>query len=156
MARSHGKGEVSINLVPMIDLLTVLVFFLLVNAGDVVTAPTTKSLKLPTSSASTAPKLTPNIQVTNQDIVVDGRLIAKVPDVLASTERIIPELVEEMRYQAERTRTANSKNTAHGEVTILADEKISYALIKKIMVSCTVADYGKVSLAVVTKAAKAE
>lgn len=156
MARSHGKSEVTINLVPMIDLLTVLVFFLLVNAGDVVTAPTTKSLKLPSSTASAPPKLTPIVQVNNQDIVVEGRLIAKVQDVLGSENRVIPELVKEMRYQAERTKAASSKNTVYGEVTIMADEKVSYALIKKIMVSCTEADYGKVSLAVNTKAAKAD
>lgn len=153
MERNRTKGAVTINLVPMIDLLTVLVFFLLVNAGDVATAPTTKALRLPTSTASASPKLTPNIQITHEEIIVEGRLVASVADVLKSDSRIIPELVEEMRYQAERTKAANSKNTAYGEVTVLADQGISYALIKKVMVSCAQADYAKVSLAVNTKTA---
>lgn len=156
MERSRGKAAVTINLVPMIDLLTVLVFFLLVNAGDVTSAPTTKALKLPNSTASAAPKLTPNIQVTQQEIIVEGRLVAKVADVMNSRDRAIPELVQEMRYQAERTKAANSKNTAIGEVTVMADQGISYALVKKVMVSCTLADYAKVSLAVNTKTPKAE
>jgi biopolymer transport protein ExbD len=154
MERTRRSGATTINLVPMIDLLTVLVFFLLVNAGDVVTAPTTKALRLPTSTAQAAPKLTPQVQVTPQDIIVEGRLIAKVADVMKSDSRVIPELVQEMRFQAERTAAATSKNTAHGEVTILADQGISYALVKKVMVSCTQADYAKVSLAVNTKSAK--
>lgn len=154
MERNRSSGAITINLVPMIDLLTVLVFFLLVNAGDVTTAPTTKALRLPTSTASDAPKLTPKIQVTQQDIIVEGRLVAKVDDVLKSDNRLIPELVDEMRYQAQRTQAASSKNTAYGEVTILADQGVSYTLIKKVMVSCTQADYGKVSLAVNTKTVK--
>jgi biopolymer transport protein TolR len=153
MERNRRSGATTINLVPMIDLLTVLVFFLLVNAGDVVTAPTTKALRLPTSTAQAAPKLTPKVQVTQQDIIVEGRLVAKVADV-KSDSRAIPELVQEMRFQAERTAAASSKNTARGEVTILADQGISYSLIKKVMVSCTQADYAKVSLAVNTKSAK--
>ena len=137
MERGRNNKAVTINLVPMIDLLTVLVFFLLVNAGDVTSAPTTKSLKLPNSTANTAPRLTPKVQVNAHDIVVEGRLIAKVADVLKSDDRVIPALVDEMRYQAKKTEAASSKNTVHGEVTILADQNVNYTLIKKVMVSCT-------------------
>jgi len=154
MERSRHNGAVAINLVPMIDLLTVLVFFLLVNAGDVTSAPTTKSLRLPTSTASAAPKLTPKVQVTQQDIIVEGRLIAKVADAMKSDSRVIPELVEEMRLQARKTAAAKSKNTVVGEVTVLADQGVNYALIKKVMASCIQGDYEKVSLAVNTKTAK--
>lgn len=154
MERHRRSGETPINLVPMIDLLTVLVFFLLVNAGDVTTAPTTKALRLPTSTATAQPRLTPKIQVTQQDIIVEGRLVAKVADVMKSDSRFIQELVDEMRYQAEKTLAAKSKNTVLGEVTVLADQGISYALVKKIMLSCTLAEYDKVSLAVNAKSTK--
>ena len=156
MERHRGKGQVTINLVPMIDLLTVLVFFLLVNAGDVTTAPTTKSLKLPTSTASAAPKLTPVIQVTKQDIIVEGRRVVAVADVLKGQSVVIPELVEEMRYQAQKTQAAAGKNTAQGEVTIMGDHEINYALVKRIMVSATQAGYAKIALAVNTKSGAAE
>lgn len=156
MERYRGKGAITINLVPMIDLLTVLVFFLLVNAGDVVTAPTTKSLKLPTSTASAAPKLTPVVQVTKQEIIVEGRRVAGVAEAIATEGAVIPALVEEMRYQAQKTQAASSKNTAYGEVTIMGDHEIAYSLVKKIMVSCTQAGYAKISLAVNTKSAAAE
>lgn len=150
----RNNGVVAINLVPMIDLLTVLVFFLLVNAGDVTTAPTTKALRLPTSTANAQPKMTPKVQVTQQDIIVEGRLVAKVADVMKSEGRVIPALVDEMRYQNDKTRAAKSKNTVVGEVTVLADQGVNYALIKKVMVSCTLANYEKVSLAVNTKTPK--
>ena len=154
MARSHGKGEVTVNLVPMIDLLTVLVFFLLVSSADVATNPTTKSLKLPTSTANVPPKFTPNVQVSAQVIVVEGRPIARVEDAMATQSSIIPELVKEMEFQYQKTEAANSENPAKGEVTVLADQNISYALVKKIMISCLQAGYSKVSLAVNTSVPK--
>lgn len=157
MERHHRrKGQASISLVPMIDLLTVLVFFLLVNAGNVQNTPSTKSLKLPESSAKAIPRETVTVQVNNQDIVVEGRRITTTGEVIKSQDELIPALVDELRYQAQRTSSSGSKNAAPGEITIMADKEIPYELLKKIMVSCTQADYSKISLAVNTKSEKAE
>lgn len=157
MERHHRrKGQASISLVPMIDLLTVLVFFLLVNAGNVQNTPSTKSLKLPESSAKAAQKETVTILVNQHDIVVEGRRIAVAGEVIKSESELIPALVDELRYQAKRTSQAGSKNATPGEITIMGDQAIPYELLKKIMVSCTQADYSKISLAVNTKSAKAE
>lgn len=157
MERHHRrKGEATISLVPMIDLLTVLVFFLLVNAGNVQNTPSTKSLKLPESSAKASPKQTVTIQVNKQDIAVEGRRIARTDEVLQSQESAIPALVEELRYQAQRTSASGNKNAAPGAITIMGDQAIPYDLLKRIMVSCTLAEYSNISLAVNTKSAGAE
>lgn len=157
MDRHHRrKTQASISLVPMIDLLTVLVFFLLVNAGNVQNTPSTKSLKLPESSAKAAPRETVTIQVTRQEIIVEGRQVANAAEVIKAPGEVIPALVDELRYQAKRTSAAGGKNAAPGEITIMGDQAIPYELLKKIMVSSTQADYGKISLAVNTKSTKAE
>ena len=157
MERHHQrKGHATISMVPMIDLLTVLVFFLLVNAGNVQNSPSTKSLKLPESTAKAAPKETVTILVTSQDIIVEGRRVALAPEVTKAEGEFVPALVNELRYQAQRTNSANSKNATPGEITIMGDQAIPYELLKKIMVSCTQADYSKISLAVNTKSGKAE
>jgi len=36
-------------------------------------------------------------------------------------------------------------------VTIMGDKEIPYSLLKKVMATCTSADYGKISLAVMQK-----
>jgi len=157
MERHHRrKGHATINMVPMIDLLTVLVFFLLVNAGNVQNSPSTKSLKLPESTAKASPRETVTILVNRQDIVVEGRRVTTATGALKTEGEFIPALVEELRYQAHRTSATGSKNSVPGEITIMGDQAIPYELLKKIMVSCTQAEYSKVSLAVNTKSVKAE
>jgi biopolymer transport protein ExbD len=39
------------------------------------------------------------------------------------------------------------------EITLLADKTIPFNVLKKIMTSCTASGYGKISLAVIQKAA---
>lgn len=157
MERHHRrKGHATINLVPMIDLLTVLVFFLLVNAGDVQNLPSTKTLKLPDSTAQGKQKETVVIMVNAQDIVVQGRRIVSADEAINLQNSFIPALVEELRYQAQRTKALNSKTAVPDEITIMGDKAIPYALLKKIMVSCTQAEYNKISLAVSPQTVKAE
>lgn len=157
MQRHHRrKGHAAINLVPMIDLLTVLVFFLLVNAGDVQNLPSTKSLKLPESTAQGAQKETVVIMVNARDIVVQGRKIVGTEEAINLQNSFIPALVEELRYQAQRTKSLNSKTAVPDEITIMGDKAIPYELLKKIMVSCTQAQYNKISLAVSPQTVKAE
>jgi biopolymer transport protein TolR len=152
----HRKGHATISMVPMIDLLTVLVFFLLVNAGNVQNSPSTKSLKLPESTAKASPRETVTILVNRQDIVVEGRRVATATEATTTAQEFIPALVDELRYQAQRTSSTGSKDAAPGEITIMGDQAIPYELLKKIMVSCTQAEYSKISLAVNTKSVKAE
>ena len=157
MDRHHrrNKGEATINLVSMIDMLTVLVLFLLVNSANVQNLPSTKSLKLPESSAQKIPKETIIIMVNNEDIVAQGRKVATVADVIASPNDVIPALLEELKYQAERSgRLQQSAEIEPGEVTIMGDRKIPYVVLKKIMVTCTKADYTNISLAVSQKASQ--
>lgn len=157
MQRHHRrKGHATINLVPMIDLLTVLVFFLLVNAGDVQNVPSTKNLKLPESTAQGSPKETVIVMVNEKDIVVEGRKVATADEAINLPKSFIPALVEELRYQAQRTKALGSKTAAPGEITIMGDKAVPYELLKKIMVSCTQAEYSKISLAVSPQTVKAQ
>ncbi len=157
MERHHrrNKGEAAINLVSMIDMLTVLVLFLLVNSANMQNLPSTKALKLPESTAQKLPKENVIIMVNNQDIVVQGRKVASVAEIAAGQSDVIPGLLEELRYQAQRGQSlAADKADTPGEVTVMGDKQIPYALLKKIMVTCTRADYTNISLAVTSVAAK--
>jgi biopolymer transport protein TolR len=157
MDRHHrrNKGHAVINIVSMIDMLTVLVLFLLVNSGNMQTLPSTKSVKVPESTAQKAPKEALVIVVNDQDIVAQGRKVASVPDAVAADSDLIPGLLEELNYQAQRNHDIiQAGGTSGGDVTIMGDKKIPYLLMKKIMVTCTKAGYTNISLAVIHKAAK--
>ncbi len=152
MARHHRRNRRSapLNLVSLMDIFTILVFFLLVNSSDVEVLPSAKTIDLPQSIAEEKPRETVVVMVTDDDILVQGRRVSGVAEALAAPGPAIAPLQAALEDQAARTLRRHSGNAP--EVTIMGDREIPYRLLKKVMVSCTLARYGKVSLAVMQKA----
>jgi biopolymer transport protein TolR len=147
----HKKGA-SLNLVSLMDIFTILVFFLLVNSSDVEVLPNAKDVQLPESIAETKARESVVILVTESEILVQGRVVSRIDDVLASDGLVIPALKDALVAQAGRSLLASSEDAAEREVTIMGDKEIPYQLLKKVMATCTDADYGRLSLAVLQKA----
>jgi biopolymer transport protein ExbD len=151
MERHHKRGRAlaGLNMVSLMDIFTILVFFLLVNSSDVEVLPTTKSVKLPESIAEKAPKQTVVVTVNNQEILVQGRKVATVAEALDGSTDIIEPLKAELDHHASRALATGEK--AKREITIMGDKEINYRLLKKIMVTCVRASYENISLAVLKK-----
>ncbi len=157
MERHHKRGRrlPSFNLIALMDIFTILVFFLLVNSSDVEVLPNTKSLKLPESVANKKPEETLVVMVNDKDILVGGKKIASVQAVMASPALVIQPLKAELDYQSKRSRARTPEGTkAKREITIMGDRKIPFELLKKVMITCTRANYTKISLAVLKKTLK--
>lgn len=149
--RHKGGGE--INLVSMMDIFTILVFFLLVSSVNVETLPNPKDLKLPESIAEQRARENVVVMVTDEEIIVQGKPVARVADVMARDDLRIPELEEALRSQTDRVlRKEAMANIADREITIMGDRGLPYKLLKRVMAACTSADYGRLSLAVTQKA----
>ena len=156
MERHHTrhKKSVALNLVSLMDIFTILVFFLLVNSTEVEVLPNAKELKLPESIAEQRARETVVVMITNDDLLIQGRLIASVSDVMNRKEIIIPELKAALMQQTDRVLRREAKEDIAGrEVTIMGDREIPYKLLKRVMATCTEADYGQLSLAVLQKTA---
>ncbi len=154
MEKHHkrNKGAGALNLVSLMDIFTILVFFLLVNSSDVQTLPNAKDMKLPESIAEKKPKENVVVLIGKTDILVQGQPVAKIADVMARQGNDIPQLREALLSQNDRTlRRAAKEDVAGREVTIMGDKDISYRLLKKVMATCTASDYGQISLAVLQK-----
>ena len=148
----RNKGTGALNLVSLMDIFTILVFFLLVNSSDVQTLPNAKELQLPESIAEEKAKETVVIIIGETDLIVQGTPVAKIADVLATKGNDIPELREALLSQNDRVlRREAQENIAAREVTIMGDKDIPYRLLKKVMATCTESDYGQISLAVLQK-----
>jgi biopolymer transport protein ExbD len=147
---SHGGSHMV--LVPFIDMMTILVVFLLVHTSDVEILPNTKNISIPLSISEKKPKPTVVVMVTRDALFVNGRLIANVADVMSSEAPFIEPLKAALRDQADRVLVETSReNVAEREVTIMGDKNVPFRVLKRIMATCTEADYGKVSLAVVER-----
>lgn len=151
MERQHKrrKGVVAFNMISLMDIFTILVFFLLVNSSDVEVLPSSKALQLPESTAEQKARETIVVMVNDKDIVVQGRKVATVADAMGSKYLLIAGLKQELDHHY-----ARSKDSAKGkakEITIMGDQKIPFLLLKKIMLTCSKSRYSKISLAVVQK-----
>lgn len=154
MDRRHKRRFTpGVNLVSLMDIFTILVFFLLVNSSNTQQLPNQKSIKLPESIAQQLPKETLTIMVNDQSILVNGRIVEAVPTILSLPSDNIPALQRELRYQASRAPATmvNDLGVAEREVTIMGDRAIPYALLRKIMMTCSNNEYSRISLAVLKK-----
>ena len=155
MSRHHArtKRSASLNMVSLMDIFTILVFFLLVSSSSVQDLPSAKQIKLPESVSDKLPKETVVIIVGEEDIIVQGKRIALVSAVAKTDSIVITSLKNELdrlTSQKRRVVTADGKPVAR-KVTIMGDKKIPFALLKKIMLTCTKANYTNISLAVLRK-----
>jgi biopolymer transport protein ExbD len=155
MERRNEKGRrtVTLNLVSLMDIFTILVFFLLVNSAQVEVLPNAKDLKLPQSIAEQKARENVVIMVTGDQILVQGRVVANVADVMEQDQLVIPGLQSALESQTDRVlRRQAIADVADREVTILGDKALPYRLLKRVMATCAAADYGRISLAVMRRA----
>jgi len=151
---ARNKKQPTLNLVSLMDIFTILVFFLMVNQSDVKVLQNDESIKMPESHAEKLPEEALVVFVNNENILVQGRAVAAVKDA-SGPDAIIPELQKELEYQATKQRVLSSEKQAEGRpLTIVGDKKIPYALLKKIMATCSEANYTNISLAVNRKPGK--
>lgn len=154
MDKRHNRGKLgtSLNLVSLMDIFTILVFFLLVNSSDVEVLPNAKDIQLPESIAETKAQESVVILIGDENIIVQGTPVALVSEVMARDGNDIPELRQALLSQNDRVlRREAQEDIAGREVTIMGDKDIPYRLLKKVMATCTQSEYGQISLAVLQK-----
>lgn len=151
MARHQQRlrGVSKLNLVSLMDIFTILVFFLLINSSDVEVLQTDKHIKLPDSTAEQKPAQTLVIKINDADLIVGNRPVAKVEAILGSADNEIGELREELVYQIKRRPELTEMEKQQGRaVTIMGDQAVPYQLLKKIMYTCAANEFRHISLAV--------
>jgi len=150
MERQHKRsgGRVGLNLVSLMDIFTILVFFLLVNSSDGEVLPTLKSVELPESVSEEEARDTVVIMVSAADVRVQGRIVASIDDLLQADGNTPSALLQALK-------TANpieqGSDAPRREATIMGDRSIEYRLLRQVMASCTEAGFSRVSLAVLQK-----
>jgi biopolymer transport protein ExbD len=153
MARHHArKKPAALSLVSLMDIFTILVFFLLVNSAEIQTLEPPKSLVLPESVAQDRPRETVIVLVTGDTVFVQDEPVVSVADVDRADGVIIAPLKRALARQDDRRlMQAAATDPSAREITILGHRDVPYRVLKKVMATCTEAGYGKLSLAVMQK-----
>jgi len=155
MARSSGKKITGLNLTALMDVFTILVFFLLFHSAGGEILETPKQIKLPDSVVETKPRQTVEIMVSPEVVVVQGEAVVGTPELADDRIQRVAEIAERLTQLERNIIGISTKTVAESkEVTILADKTIPFKALKKIMSTCTDSGYGRISLAVIQKAAQ--
>ena len=153
MRRHHARNKTTaLQLVSLMDIFTILVFFLLVNSSDVQVLPNTKDIQMPESISEQKPRETVIVLITEHAILVQGTPVATIEQAMNTDGIIIPALQAALSNQNKRFISQDlAADIEKREVTIMGDKEIPYSLLKKVMATCTQSDYGRISLAVMQK-----
>lgn len=144
--RRQKKAKVaSLNLVSLMDIFTILVFFLMVNSSEVEVLQSSSNIKLPDSTSQQRPGNNIVISVSKDDLIVQGRAVAKIADLKGQQQPLIAGLQAELEYQAERKGDIPEGGY---EITVMGDKEVPYWLLKRILYTCQTTDFAQVSLAV--------
>jgi biopolymer transport protein ExbD len=150
LARFRSKVS-ALNLTSLMDVFTILVFFLVMNSGtEVLDAP--KDVVLPESFIETKPTETVVINISPEQVLVQGEPVVRVADIVAAGDGDIVPIMERLAELQDRVIGVRTQSVAQSTaITILADKSIPFAVVKQVMSTCTAQGYTRISLAVIQK-----
>jgi len=145
--KSAVSGKLS--LVALMDIFTILVFFLLLNSGEAQKIENAKFVKLPDSTKGAVPHEELMILVNAEELWVGKEKIADIEELLTDSETVLEplalKLIEHTSKLGELTPFQEKNGLA---VIIMGDKEVPYALLKSVMATCRQHNYLNISLAV--------
>lgn len=149
---SRNRDLPKMNLTSLMDVFTILVFFLLVNSGSPEVLETPKQVVLPESVVEAKPRETVVIFIGKDNVVVQGEPVASIDAIMESGDGDIVPIMDRLAVLEQGIIGPSTQHVAGSqEVTILADRSIPFNVIKRVMSTCTSQGYGRISLAVISK-----
>jgi len=150
--KRNKRGLPKLNLTSLMDVFTVLVFFLMINSASVETLQQPKQITLPESIVDAKPRETVVIFVGTETVLVQGDPVALVAEIDSDTGAGVEPIRARLAELSESVIGLSTRAVAESqEVTVLADRTIPFRVLKKIMATCTAEGYTRVSLAVTQK-----
>jgi biopolymer transport protein ExbD len=137
----------TLNLVALMDVFTILVFFFLVHSGDGAPEGLNKLVSLPESVASLEPRDTLIVMITRNNILLQGEPVVAVATAMQASRGEIKALRSALQAQL----APEESTGADREVTIMGDKSIPFELLNRVMQTCTRAGYGSISLSVLQR-----
>jgi biopolymer transport protein TolR len=147
----HHSGHGMPALIPMIDMLVILVVYMLVHTADYEILPNTKNISIPQSVSESRPHESTVLMVTRETIFVNGKAIATTADLDAGAVPAEDSLRASLSAETQKRMLLQPNDPSAREVTVMADKTLPYSLLKKIMMTATRAEVGRLSLAVIEK-----
>ena len=157
LSRLTMRGDAELNLIPMIDVMSVLVAFLLIYSADVEIVQNTKGVEIPQSSAEERPLQSVVVMITKEHLFVQGEPVATIAEIRGSDSASIVPLWKVLNRPLVAGEIAtNDPDITSREITVIADKSLPFDVVRRVMATCTSSAYGKISLAVLGKDGQSE
>ncbi|MFT4907200.1 MAG: biopolymer transport protein ExbD [Oleispira sp.] len=147
--RPTAKKTAGLHLVSLMDIFTILVFFLLMNSGDSQEIESAKFITLPDSSAKSSFSNELLITVGTEFISIDDVEIVSLEKVKEADGKAVSEITDVLKKNSEENSEMNAFEKENGRsVTILGDQHVPYEILRSVMASCSEENYRDIALAV--------
>ena len=140
----------TLNLVALMDVFTILVFFFLVHSVDGGTEAANQLVVLPESVAQQEPRETLVVMITRDTILLQGEAVVAIDTVAPSADSI-----ELLRDALQARFTGDVATDSNREVTIMGDRSVPFEVLNRVMRTCKLAGYNAISLAVIQRTPEA-
>jgi biopolymer transport protein TolR len=151
LGRSLQRSDAELNLIPLIDVMSVMVAFLLIYSADVEVVQNTKGVEIPQSSAESRPQQSVTVMITKEHLFVQGEPVATIAEIRSTDSAMIEPLRSVLSRPMLVDGAATDPADSGREITVVADKSLPFDVVRKVMATCTASAYGKISLAVIEK-----
>lgn len=145
-----------LNVVPMVDMMTMLVIFLLMSfsaSGEILFVQ--KNITLPDAQNWSDLERAPVIGVTKDVVTLDGKQVATGEELMkdsATGDAKIPELADQLVTAKNNYKLLHPTEDFKGVCIIQSDKSVEFKMLRKVMFSAAAAGYQNVNFAVRPKA----
>ena len=152
MQRNHdrAKKQPPFNVVSLMDIFTILVFFLLVNASDPTVLPNAKGIEMPQSMAEKKPRVSVVLMLSKDDISLQGEKVVSSNNITGNKKADVQKLQIALQEEILKIQ-ANVEEGEKKEITIMGDKGVPFSLIKQVMQICSSAGFEQISLSVIQR-----
>ncbi len=157
MERQHGRHkQPPFNVVSLMDIFTILVFFLLVNTNEITPLPNPKGIEMPESISEVTPQESVVVMLSNEAVRLQGEDVITIEEVMKEDSAEVSLFVERLKQLAEEVEP-ESEEDPQREVTIMGDKEVPYKVLDRVMRLCAShAGFSKISLSVIQKETQIE
>ncbi len=148
--RKKAPFAVKLSLVSLMDIFTILVFFLLLNSGESENIENARFVELPGSTTGTTPHKELTVSINKDEVWLEGEMVAKIEDIIKNPDEVIEPLAKALDLNTENkgeALTGFEKENGFA-VTIMGDKSVPYEILKSVMATCRLQNYRNISLAV--------
>lgn len=151
-----GSTQAPIPMTSLMDILTCLLLFVLksvVLEGEVINPM--PGVDLPESSSNNSPRTSVAIAIFDDVVMMDGEVVASVSKAKRSNALLISSLANKLDETREKSieiaKLRGDTEEFQGRIAIQGDKDIDFAILQRVMYTCSFTGFERISLAVLEK-----